>query len=160
LLFLACTISSQKFATTVAITLRPLKSACQNHALFLRNARRCGAVDSFPYGKRDVSAVSCACKDCEITVPCLYDTIIWTWNMHANPTELCNPPIHLLLRSIVETLQLGAYVKHLSFRGTKIRESPLTSNRQAPFGPQESSQNSAPANSRWWKTLFMRRNCF
>lgn len=79
----------------------------------------------FHMGKRDVSAVSCACKRLrELTVPCLYDTIIWTWNMHANPTELCNPPIHLLLRSIVETLQLGAYVKHLSFRGTKNKRIP------------------------------------
>lgn len=79
----------------------------------------------FHMGKRDVSAVSCACKRLrELTVPCLYDTIIWTWNMHANPTELCNPPIHLLLRSIVETLQLGAYVKHLSFRETKNKRIP------------------------------------
>lgn len=73
-----------------------------------------------PLEKTDVSAISRCCKRLrERTIPHLYEIIDWTWNSDPALAEPCNPPIHLLLRSLVETRHLGSYVQCLQFNGWK-----------------------------------------
>lgn len=65
---------------------------------------------AFHLDEYDVSAISCCCKTLrERAVPSLYNSLEWTWG------KLSSPPVHLLLRSLVENRQVGAYVKYLNF---------------------------------------------
>lgn len=70
----------------------------------------------FPLEKGDVSAISRCCKRLrERAVPSLYNSLEWTWNSVPRYGKLSSPPVHLLLRSLVENRQMGAYVKYLNF---------------------------------------------
>jgi len=78
----------------------------------------------YPLEKSDVSAISRCCKRLrERTIPYLYETIDWTWNSGPALAEPCNPPVHLLLRSLVENRHLGSYFQCLQFNGSKNKGS-------------------------------------
>ncbi|KAI9879070.1 MAG: hypothetical protein M1830_009711, partial [Pleopsidium flavum] len=66
--------------------------------------------------RKDLVILSCVCKSLQrLMVPLLYQEVRWTWDTAAGR----NPPIHLLLRSILERPTLASYIEHIEFRGSQ-----------------------------------------
>ncbi len=71
--------------------------------------------------KQDTSRLSRTCKRLRsITLAHVYGTIEWRWDVRGvQHIPAVSPPIHLLLRSLMENPVVGGYVERVDFQGSK-----------------------------------------
>ena len=107
--------------------------------------------------KQDVSSLSKTCKRLRsVVLGQLYKSIHWRWNIDDgiyrqwNPTVLSSPPIHLLLRSLMQNLELGKAVERITFEGPKINGMPkATATVWAAEGPTELTTSEIENTIQW-----------
>ncbi len=102
--------------------------------------------------KQDTSSLSRTCKRLRsIALAHVYKTIKWNWDVpDAQHLQVVSPPIHLLLRSLIENPAIGGYVEHVDFQGSKSdRRSKSTGTLWAPEESLKLTDSELPAAMQW-----------